>query len=381
MPYPERTPPTLPVVLLLGPQRAAMSGVSTHINLLFDSDLGQDVELRHFQVGSEGRSETRLARLGRLLLSPFALGLTLLAERVDIVHLNTSLNRRAYWRDLMYMLVARLLGVRVVYQVHGGKLPQQFAAGKRWLTGLLRASLRLPDQIVVLASCELAAYRAFLPQQSVRLLANAIDPLPYARPARRPDYPADGLQLLYIGRLDREKGLHEALHGLRLAGLQGARAHLRIAGGGPDEAALRLLVGELNLASAVSFVGPVFGEAKIRLLGEVDALLLPSYAEGLPYALLEGMAAGLPAITTPVGAIPDVVIEGEHGLLVPPRDIHAIARAIVRLAGNPAWLARMSGNCRERIAASYSIQHLAREFALLYAELLRPRQDRAVSRS
>lgn len=368
MPAPEAASP-LPLVLILGPHRAAISGVSTHLNLLFESPLADHFRLKHFQVGSEGRQESPATRLARLLSSPFRLAATLLAERVNIVHLNTSLNRRAYWRDLTYMLVARLIGVRVVYQVHGGDLPRQFSTRRRFLAPLLRASLRLPEVILVLARCELEAYRHFVPGATIRLLPNGIDPVPYAGRQRSSSTPRVGLRLLYIGRLARDKGLFEALHGLRLARLQHAVAHLTIAGGGPDEAALRQTVKDLNLEQDVSFVGPVFDEAKIKLICSADVLLLPSYGEGLPYALLECMAAGLPAITTPVGAIPDVVIDRQHGLLVPPQDIHAIARAIVRLANDPGLVAQMGAASRQRVASAYSVRGLIRNFVELYSEL------------
>ena len=146
-----------PVVLICGPHRDAISGVSTHLNLLMGSSLAEDFDLIHFQVGSEGRREGAVARLLRLVLSPFALFATILFRHVTIVHLNTSLNPRAYWRDLAYLLVARLLRARVVYQVHGGALPQQFFAKSPRLTAFLRWTLGLPDLVVVLAKVELEA--------------------------------------------------------------------------------------------------------------------------------------------------------------------------------------------------------------------------------
>lgn len=358
-----------PLVLVLGPDRTAISGVSTHLNLLFESSLARTFRLRGFQVGSEGRRESRAGRLARLIISPFALAARVLSERVDVVHVNTSLNRNAAWRDLAYMAVARLCGARVLYQVHGGELPEAFTAGSRVLAPLLRAGLRLSGVIVVLARCELEAYQRFLPGHTVRLLPNAIDHQPYARLVRRLTTGGRPLELLYIGRLVREKGLYDGLLGLRLACDQGAAVHLVIAGGGPDEAGLRQVVSDLQLEREVSFVGAAFGGAKMDLLANADALLLPSHSEGLPYALLECMAAGMPVIATPVGAIPDVVIDGQHGMLVPPGDVQAIARAITRLAANPECLARMGGDCRERIASTYAIQPLLRNFSGLYAEL------------
>jgi len=115
-----------PAILILGPSRAAVSGVSTHLNLLMDSGLAEDYELVHFQVGSEGRNEGALGKLLRLVVSPFALAATILFRHVALVHINSSLNRRAYWRDLAYLFVAKAMGARVLYQVHGGKLPLEF---------------------------------------------------------------------------------------------------------------------------------------------------------------------------------------------------------------------------------------------------------------
>jgi len=117
--------------LLLGPRRDALSGVSTHLSLLLGSRLAEEFALIHFEVGSEGRNEGALGRVVRLIVSPFRLAAAVLAQRAVIVHLNTALTLRAYWRDLAYAIVARLCGATVLYQVHGGALPQAFCRGHR----------------------------------------------------------------------------------------------------------------------------------------------------------------------------------------------------------------------------------------------------------
>jgi len=78
-----------PVVLMLGPDRAAVSGVSTHVNLLMESPLAEDFELVHFQVGSEGRNEGTAAKLLRLAASPFLLAAAIVFRHASIVHINT----------------------------------------------------------------------------------------------------------------------------------------------------------------------------------------------------------------------------------------------------------------------------------------------------
>jgi len=358
-----------PLILLLGPHRRALSGVSTHLNLLFGTGLRRSYRLRHFQVGSEGRDEGAIARMARLVLSPFALAATVLFRRAAIVHINTSLNRRAYWRDLAYLVAARAAGARVLYQVHGGALPEDFIGRSRLAASFLRATLRLPDAIVVLAQNELKAYRAFVPRQSVSVVPNAIDWADYAALTRVRRDPTAPLRLLYIGRIARDKGLFEAIEGVRIARNRGVAAHFVIAGNGPDAGALQRAAEKAGIAGAVEFAGPAYGGAKIELLRAADVLLLPTYAEGLPYALLECMAAGVPPITTKVGAIPDVVTEGVHGLFVPPRESLPIADAIAMLAANPKGLERMRAACREQIAAHYCSDRLADDFARLYRQV------------
>ena len=105
-------------VLVAGPSLHAISGVSTHVNLLLAaawSDVSDDaLTLTHFQVGSEGRNEGPAVRIARLMLSPWQLAACLVARRIDILHLNTSLDPKPYWRDAAYLGVARLLGRRVI---------------------------------------------------------------------------------------------------------------------------------------------------------------------------------------------------------------------------------------------------------------------------
>ena len=358
-------------VLLLGPSREAISGVTTHLNALFGSRLASLFGLVHFQVGSEGRKENAFTKLLRFVVSPFALAAAILRHDADIVHVNTSLNAKAYWRDLVYVLIAKLCGARVVYQVHGGALGA-FAAGKK---PFVRWAARWPDVVVVLSQAERDAWRALAPTQLVEALPNGIDGSPYQRYNRKS---TDILRLIYVGRLAPAKGLDETIEGLRLAKARGIAARLVIAGTGPEEARLRGLVRAASLNNEVTFAGAAYGDDKARLLAEADVLMLPSYSEGLPYSLLEAMAAGVVPVVTPVGAIPDVVKEGEHGVLVPAKDPAGIAAALARLSADRMALARMGAACRKRVSSAYSIERVAKDFAELYWGLCATRAPHTV---
>jgi glycosyltransferase involved in cell wall biosynthesis len=360
-------------VLILGPSLSAISGVTTHVNSLLKSPLRAAFSLAHFQVGSEGRSESVPGRLARFLLSPFALAAAIVRRDIALVHINTSLNAKAYWRDLAYLVMAKLCGARVVLQKHGGSL-REFSGGGLF-AAFVRATLRLADAIVVLSRAELAEYRERLPGKNVLLLPNGIDlgalPERAILPSRGP------VRAIYIGRLAPRKGLDEILDAFALLKGQNV-ARLVIAGSGPDEAALKARVQSLGLDAEVRFAGPAYGEHKARLLRESDLLLLPSYSEGLPYALLEAMAAGVVPVVTRVGAIPDVVEEGVHGAFVPLREAGPIAGAVAALEADRTRLLRMSAACRRRVAAGYSIERLGAGFAALYSQLCAARSPRTV---
>ncbi|HWL62090.1 MAG TPA: glycosyltransferase family 4 protein [Steroidobacteraceae bacterium] len=366
-----------PVVLLLGPHLGAISGVSAHLKAMLRSRLGEDFVLDQFPVGSEGRDEGRFGRWLRLAGSVVSLAAVLHRRKPQLLHINTSLNAGAFWRDLIYLLLARLHGVQVVYQVHGGKLPQDFVGPGRTLRSLLRRLLMLPDVVVVLAEMELRAYRSFVPEQRVVLIPNAVDSLALASTRQRRQGAQGPLRLVYLGRLAREKGLYELLeaHATILAG--GVEAHLTFVGAGGEEAGLRAAVERLDTGAHVHFAGAAFGDAKAALLGQSDAFVLPSYAEGLPCALLEAMAAGNAVIATRVGAIPDVVIPGLHGILVAPRDVPALSNAIAALAADRPAVARMQVAAASHIAAGYSLERFRASFSDLYNSMLAGRQPAA----
>jgi glycosyltransferase involved in cell wall biosynthesis len=352
-------------IAVFGPSLDALSGVTTHVRMLLSSDLMRDYELLHFQVGSEGRRENALQKLTRFVLSPFHLALFLLRTGAGVVHLNASLDPKGYWRDLAYSIVARALGCRVVNQIHGGAMPQDFFRRNIFLTWVLRRFLISSDVVTVLSSAELIAYREFDARINVHLVPNAIDPTGLADQVRsfnvnRP------LNLVYVGRLVRAKGLFEIIEALMELKRVGREFKLSIAGEGPDKRELLAASERAGLGDRVQFLGGVFAAEKYRLWLDSDLLVFPSYTEGLPYSLLEAMAAGCVPITTPVAAIPDVMQDGQHGLFVPVKDPGALAIAVAALDDDRESLIRMAEAARRRVLEHYTVARLAGDFHKLY---------------
>ena len=159
----------------------------------------------------------------------------------------------------------------------------------------------------------------------------------------------DGFALGVAGRLTAQKALGDTLEALARV----PDVALLVLGDGPERAKLERRAGELGLADRVRFLGAGTRDDVIALFRAVDAALLTSAWENLPHTLLEALATGTPVIATAVGGIPEVVRDGENGLLVPPPDIAAIASAIDRLVHDDALRASLAA------AAAPSIEELA----------------------
>lgn len=355
-------------VLIFSPALTAVSGVSTHVKMILDSNLAHRFELRHFQVGSEGRKENSAQRILRFVFSPFLLLVYLIKFRPDIVHLNTSMDHKAFWRDFSYLIIARLLGCKVVNQFHSGTSPTSLFSNPV-LAFLLKRFLLASNIVTVLSSGAQSSHKAFEERIKVALVPNAIDTSGLLDVERNEASDHGPLKLVYVGRLVRSKGLLDALAALKILKDGGLNFSFRIAGSGPDEAVVRALISSLNLNADVSLLGPVFGSAKNELWRDSNVLVFPTYNEGLPYSLLEAMAAGCVPVICPVGGIPDVLRQGVHGMLVPAGNPSAVADAIKSLSLDRVALQRMSVACRQRIREHYTMDRMADNFAKIYTQL------------
>jgi glycosyltransferase involved in cell wall biosynthesis len=179
----------------------------------------------------------------------------------------------------------------------------------------------------------------------------------------------DGAPLLgEIGRLCDVKGQRELIEAL--AWLPEARLVLvgaDVERGGAFQTELEGVARRAGVRDRVVFAG--HRDDAAQLLDELDLLVLPSWTEGLPLTVLEAMARGRAVVATPVGGTPEVVADGETGVLVPPRDPRALAEAIGRLLADPELRGRMGRAGRERVAQRFSEEAMTRRTLEIYDEL------------
>ena len=201
----------------------------------------------------------------------------------------------------------------------------------------------------------------------IHSIRNGIDLRPFAAVERNYSEtlgPTVGL----VGRLAREKGVDLFLQAAALVLAEMPAARFLVVGDGPDRAGLEALIGTLGLAANTELLG--HREDMPAFYGSVDLLVSASRQEGLPIALLEGMASGLPLAATSVGEVPTLVRDGRAGLLVPPEDVSALAQAMLTLLHDGQRRRTCGGAARALIAAEFSAERMAADYLYLYEQVI-----------
>ena len=205
------------------------------------------------------------------------------------------------------------------------------------------------------------------PGKDVEVIPYGIDLEQFRPPARGP---REEIVVGSVGRLSSEKGLKYLLQAMVAVVRQEPRARVLLAGDGPERRSLERLAKRLGLGERVEFAGEVAHEQVPRALARMDVFAMPSTWEGFGVAALEAAAMELPVVASGIHGIPDVVEDNVTGILVPPKDVAALSRAILGLVRDGGERRRLGEAGRELVAARYAWEDNARQMETLYAELL-----------
>ncbi|MFQ1001291.1 glycosyltransferase family 4 protein [Modestobacter sp. SSW1-42] len=313
-------------------------------------------------VHRTGARTRRARQLWALAAVPRALRRT--GTPVDVVHAHQG-------EDLATLLLGRLAARRhrcpLVVTVHcsvGHTLTAHSLHARvvRAVGGSIeRRTLRRADAVVVLTARTAAALREDgVPADRISTIPSGFEPAVFERvPAGgRRDRPRIG----YVGRLAAQKRADLLVSAF---GAMQQEADLLVVGDGPERERVHRLVRTSPAADRITTTGFVEHSAVPGVLASLDLLVLPSAYEEMGSVLVEAMVAGLPVVASDVGGIPEVVVHGETGLLVPPGDVPALTAALDRLVADPALRSRLAEGARER-SRHYSWPHLATRVADVY---------------
>jgi glycosyltransferase involved in cell wall biosynthesis len=317
-----------------------------------------------------------LQRAWRGGLGILQVGSMILVRRPDLVHVKVA-SGGSFVRKLTVGAICRARGVPVLAHVHGGGFDDFMTRSPAWVGALARWWFAGTAEVLTLSSRWAERLRPIFPNAHIEVAANPIETARYDDLARErfahpvpasPSPPTAPRMALFLGDLVRRKGVYDLLDAWVpiVAAFPGARLVLAGPGQAPE---ILARASALGIAHAVELPGWVELEEKRWLLGAADVFVLPSHVEGVPISLLEAMAAGLPAVVTPVGGVPDTVTDEREVLFVPVGDPAVLARAITRLFASPAE-ARRLGVAAHRHVADFDIEVYVDRLAASYERML-----------
>ena len=265
-------------------------------------------------------------------LLPFLWQLWRAAGRSDLFHVMANSGWSWHLFAAPAIWVARLRGVPVVVSYRGGEAGEFLQRSQ----SVVRASMQRAARLIVPSGfLEQIFGRHGMP---ALVVPNIVD-LRRFRPA---EAPVPGrLHLVVARNLEALYDNESALRALQIVRRSHPQATLTIAGTGPQAEYLKSLAQELQLTGAVHFAGRLDPDAMAELYRGADVALNPSLADNMPNSVLEGLASGVPVVSTDVGGVPFMVRHEVHALLVPPRSPQEMAAAVLRLSEDPALKQRL----------------------------------------
>lgn len=344
-------------VLMVGPDRSVHGGISGVVNNYYEAGLDQKIDLTYIGTMVDGSKLRKLLKAVEAYLR-FCVKL----PGSSIIHVNMA-SDSSYYRKSVFIRTTKKFGKKVVIHQHGGDF-QTFYREQLSDKGRkrLRETLSMADAFLVLAPVWKEFFSQIIDEEKIIVLPNAVK-IPKLNDKHYGQH-----QILFLGRICREKGIQELLDAFFELTNEYPDIHLYL-GGVWEDAGLKEYAE--RHAEQITYLGWVTGEEKCKCLEMCDIFVLPSYFEGQPVSVLEAMAAGCGVIASGVGGIPQMIADGETGLLTEPRDKESLKERLERILCDDGLCWRLGQNARQRVERDFSIEKSIENLIDIYRKVLR----------
>jgi glycosyltransferase involved in cell wall biosynthesis len=333
--------------------------------------LGGDVD--YITIGTRSDNENGFRLLTRILGDFGRFCRVLKKNRHALVHLNPSLGKKALLRDGLLITIARMRGCKVLVFIHGWNGECEAVLRERYLPLFQRVYFKA-DAFIVLSREFKEKLISMGCEKPIFVETTTVDE--YLFSLHKPPPQNEHFRILYLARVEREKGIYETLDAYQQVKARHPYTTLQVVGDGSELTNARAYAKDKGIAN-VEFSGYLTGERKDAAFREADIFLFPTwYGEGMPINVLEAMACAIPVITRPVGGIKDFFEDGRMGFISETTDPKIFAGLIERLI-----VKRELGQCigaynRGYAEKNFSPAKVAGNLCTIYAQIMSSINDR-----
>ncbi len=335
-------------VLMIGNHPSVKGGITSVISQLLDHDWkkdGADMKFipTYIEAGAVKKSLYFVQSYVKILWS-------LMTFKPDVFHIHMSY-KGSFHRKYFIHKLCKKFGKNDIIHLHGSEFKKFYEESSDKTKVKIRTLLRECDSMIVLGDEWNKRIKQIESEAKTIVVSNTVK-----IPQETVQWNDEGFTVLFLGVLIKRKGVHDLLNSITLLKEREAlnKTKFIIAGSGIEEENLKKQCTELNIADHVEFAGWTAGQKKIDLLKQSQLLVLPSYNEGLPIAILEAISYGIPVVSTRVGDIESAVIDGQNGHLIEAGDVGGLAEAIQKIVINKDIYITMSKFARSLAEDKFS---------------------------
>ncbi len=330
-------------------------GQSVMNQTIFESEL-----INHsFNIKTIPLSFTELDNIGKasvkkftkMMYYIFAISKELILFKPDLIYFTLSPTGFAFYRDFFYVVLIKLFQTPVLYHLHGKGIREN---ALNPLNKILYSFVFKNSKIILLSKL-LAADLDNVIQKKDQLafLANGIKT--QAIKNRKKSMVNDPPLILFLSNIEKTKGVLVLLKAVELLIKKNIKFKLKLVGGIVPSISKKKLNNKIEpLGDFVEYLGPKYGEEKVKIMASADIFAFPTYKEAFPLVLLEAMQNGLPIVSTFEGAIPEIIDNGQNGFLVNPENPEELAEKIEILLKDRNLRIKMGGNGKKKFLKKYT---------------------------
>lgn len=328
-------------ILMIGPARSVNGGISAVVNNYYKVGLNKEIEMEYIGTMEDGSKWHKL----QVAIGAFIRFITRVSK-YELVHVHMASDVSLY-RKLPFIWLTKMFGKKLIIQQHGGNIKQfYYSECGRIKQQFIKKILRKADAFIVVAPYLKDIFKEIVEEEKIEVLPNAIE-IP-----KEISHNYKEQNLLFLGRLCKEKGIYELLDAVMELKPEFPELQMYLGGVWVEEELEKKaeLCGDF-----VHYLGWIDAKEKDAYLQRCNLFVLPTYFEGLPMSLLEGMAYGCACIATEVGGIPQVMTNRKDGLLIPAKNVQALKEAIKELLQNSKLQEELGRNGRRTVEYNFEI--------------------------
>ena len=348
-------------ILVVGSSLKDRGGIVTVIKNIKNSIINEQYDLDIVETYITG---SIFMRIQIFLKGLFQYLNKILNEKPDLIHIHMSY-KGSFYRKSIFLLIGKSFKIPVIIHIHGSTFKQFYYGLNSMQKSYCDFILGKADSLIVLSEEWKTFFSKIVSPEKIVIIYNGIL-------SSKPEINYNHKQtptFLFLGRLGERKGTYDLLKAINNLSKKNINSKFWFAGDGEIKKTEKIIE-EYGIGNITKIIGWTSGKKKIELLKEADVLVLPSYNEGLPMAILEAMDYGLAIISSPVGGIPEVIVDYQNGFLVQPGDITALENALTTLIEDSKLRIRMGENNQQKVKTEFELNVILKELSRVYERLI-----------